>query len=262
MACHDIAAGREDAVSDHTSLGDRMKAYEHAWRVVLPRRVPVIIRVDGKAFHTLTRHCDKPFDDELMASMDRVAVELCEEIQGACLAFVQSDEVSVLIIGHRTIDTQPWLANGLQKQCSISASIATREFNRGVVSAQDAALFDARVFLMPEDEVCNYFIWRQQDATRNSIQMVARAHFSHRECDNKNTSELQALLHSRKGINWNDLPVAQKRGRCVTRVTFEREGAIRHEWRVDHEPPIFTADREYVERHLRTEDEMGSEAAE
>lgn len=237
------------------SLGDRMKRYEHAWRFELPRRVPVIIRVDGKAFHTLTRHCVKPFDDSLMCAMDSVAVALCEEVQGAQLAYIQSDEVSVLVHGYRTIQSEPWFNNEIQKMCSVSASVATWAFNAAMPAVEmgdmTCAEFDSRVFVMPEDEVCNYFLWRQQDASRNSIQMVARAHFSHRQVDGKNTSQMQEMLHGERGINWNDLAPRYKRGRCAIRRTFTRDGAERHAWRMDNEIPIFSQDRDYIERHVR-----------
>lgn len=241
------------------SLGTRMKRYEHVWQVALPMRVPVIIRVDGRAFHTVTRHMERPFDTRMLSAMDLVAIALCEEIQGAQMAYVQSDEVSVLVHGYETIQTQPWFGNELQKMCSISASVATCAFNafaadraaEGQPMIVAAAHFDSRAFLMPEDEVTNYFIWRQQDATRNSIQMVARAHFSHREVHGKDQGEMQEMLFARKGINWNDLPDYEKRGRCAVRRTFEREGAERAEWGIDHHPPVFTKDRDYIEKHVR-----------
>lgn len=231
------------------SLGSRLKGYEQAFRSFLPHRLPVIIRVDGKAFHTATRGCKKPFDPALMTMMDEAAIVLCKEAQGAVFGFVQSDEISVLLHNYKTLTSQPWFDNQVQKIVSISASIVssyiTRAWNKPVA-------FDSRVFVLPEGEVVNYFIWRQLDATRNSIQMAARAVFSHKECNNKNTSELQEMLHS-KGINWNDYPVGCKRGRAVVRETYEKDGAARHRWTVE-DPPIFTQAREYVERRLAVEE--------
>ena len=226
------------------NLGDRMKDYERASRVSLPRRLPVIVRVDGKAFHTLTRDCEKPFDRSLMYRMNLTAGALCEEIQGAQLAYVQSDEISVLVHNYKRLNTEAWFDNQIQKMVSVAASVATAEFNEG--GGFRHGHFDARVFVLPEAEVCNYFVWRQQDATRNSIQMLARSLYSHRECENKNTSVLQEMCFQ-KGHNWNDLPVDQKRGRCVVRVAH---GDDRPSWECDKEPPIFTQDREYIDRHL------------
>lgn len=241
------------------SLGDRMKGYERAARIVLPRRVPVILRVDGKAFHTVTKDCVRPFDETLMTRMDRVAVRLCEEIQGAALAFVQSDEISILIHNYRRLNSEAWFDNEVQKMASVSAALAASTFSDGW---SHPVAFDSRVFILPEAEVCNYFIWRQQDATRNSIQMATRALYSHREVDGKNTSEMQEMMHA-KGVNWNDYPVGCKRGRAtvkVPRVGLGRdpEGFAvyvdRSEWRIE-DPPIFTQDRDYVNRRLAVVDE-------
>jgi tRNA(His) guanylyltransferase len=230
------------------SLGDRMKDYERSARSVLPRRMPVILRVDGKAFHTVTKGCVRPFDEHLMGLMNEVAVRLCEEAQGAVLAFVQSDEVSVLLHNYRRLNSEAWFDNEVQKLVSVAAAIAAATFT---ARWGKPVAFDARVFVLPESEVCNYFIWRQQDATRNSIQMATRAVYSHAQVDDKNTSEMQEMLHA-KGINWNDYPVGCKRGRAVVRETFEREGVQRHRWAVE-DPPIFTQDRDYVEQRLAVE---------
>jgi tRNA(His) 5'-end guanylyltransferase len=229
-----------------------MKGYELAARTALPRRMPVILRVDGKAFHTLTRGCGRPFDHNLMNAMNEVAQTLCEEAQGAAFAYVQSDEVSVLLHNYRRLQTDPWFDNEIQKMVSVAAATAASKFT---LWWGHKVAFDARVFVLPEAEVCNYFIWRQQDATRNSIQMATRAVYSHAQVDDKNTSEMQEMLHA-KGINWNDYPVGCKRGRAVIRQAFDREGVMRHAWSVE-DPPIFTQDRSYIERHLAVLDETG-----
>lgn len=238
------------------SLGDRMKArYENASRHYLPGRMPVILRVDGKAFHSMTRHCTKPFDTVLMTAMDATAKALCEQIQGAQLAYVQSDEISILIHNYKRLTSDAWFDNNIQKMVSVGASIATAAFNMYDADAGDSlngkrwdrpAMFDARVFVVPEAEVCNAFLWRQQDAERNSIQMLARSLYSHRECENKNCAQLQDMCHA-KGHNWNDLPTRMRRGRCVVRRLSG--------WEIDWEIPRFSQDRAYIERHLATESE-------
>lgn len=232
------------------AIGDRMKRFEHAHRISLPPRMPVIIRVDGKTFHTLTRGCARPFDEPLMGAMDATALALCEEIQGAQLAYVQSDEISILIHNYKRHASQAWFANELQKMVSISAAGASTAFS---VAWAEPAHFDSRAFVPPEAEVANYFIWRQQDATRNSIQMAARAVFSHHECDQKNTSQLQEMLHA-NGINWNDYAVSCKRGRCALR-DLEVSPFDHPKWRVDREIPIFSQSRAYIERWLAVEAE-------
>lgn len=239
------------------SLGDRMKGYERASRVSLPRRLPVILRIDGKAFHSLTRGCDRPFDSVLMSAMDLVARAVCGEAQGAQLAFVQSDEISVLLHNYKRLNTEAWFDNQLQKLVSVSAAIAAAHFT---LLFGKLAAFDARAFVLPEAEVCNYFIWRQQDATRNSIQMATRAVYSHAEVNDKNTSEMQEMLHA-KGINWNDYPVGCKRGRAVVRMpkvalVVSPDTAPFHVERWDWavvEPPILTQDRNFIERLLAVE---------
>lgn len=245
------------------SLGDRMKSYEDSYRISLPIRMPVIIRVDGKAFHTYTRNLKRPVDENLLYVMDQTATELCKAIQGAKLAYVQSDEISVLITNYEDLDTQAWFDNNLQKMVSISSSVAAATFTalsgRLFGGITRVALFDARAFIVPKEDVCNYFLWRQQDATRNSIQMLARSMYSHKECDNMNTSQLQELVF-RKGVNWNDCPVSQKRGRCIVKTQYEHVGvnpktgeeipSMRSAWTVDNNIPIFSQDRSYIEKYV------------
>lgn len=274
----------------YDSLGDRMKGYENAYRIYLPRRLPVIIRVDGRAFHTFTKGFQRPFDEVLMSAMQLTAKKLCQEVSGCKLAYVQSDEISLLVTNDDTLETQPWFDNNLQKLTSLCASIATLEFNKVFSScdwgwycnlldtyadeddkknripdhlvdiadhhqnAYDKATFDARAFILPKEEVCNYFIWRQQDAVRNSIQMVAQSMYSHNELQGKNQSDLQELIHA-KGVNWNDYSIPCKRGTCIVRREEEVDGIMRHKWVIDTEIPTFTKKRDYVENCLmRKED--------
>jgi tRNA(His) guanylyltransferase len=259
-------------MSSRDSLGDRMKSFEDSYRLSLPIRMPVILRADGKAFHTYTRQCKKPVDPGLVKCMNETAKALCEAVQGTKMAYVQSDEISLLITNYDTIDTQSWFDNNLQKMVSVASGIASSTFTfnswriwMGGVMAPvglesiKPAVFDARAFIVPKEDVVNYFLWRQQDATRNSVQMLARSLYSHKDCENKNNSELQEMIF-RKGINWNDCPVAQKRGRCLIKADYEHIGtnpktgeqipSVRSGWKVDNEIPIFSEDRKYVERFI------------
>jgi len=197
------------------NLGDRMKEqYENRTRAMLPRRTYTIIRCDGKAFHTFTRHCQKPHDQALADAMDAAATALCQEAQGVELAYVQSDEISVLLTDFATIQTGAWFDGNVQKITSVSASVVTAAFNSAYPN-HGLALFDARVFTIPDPvEVENYFIWRQNDASRNSVQGLAQAHFSHKQLHGKGQSDMHEMLHG-VGVNWNDLPPYQKRGRCI-----------------------------------------------
>lgn len=226
------------------SLGDRMKRYERAHDIALPQRMPVILRVDGRAFHSWTRRMTRPFDEVLIGWMNEVAIDLCKETDGAQLAFVQSDEVSVLVHNYKRHASMPWLQNRLQKLCSIAGSIASA---RLTLLSRRIAQFDARAFVLPESEVANYFLWRQQDATRNSLQMLTRSLYSHAEVDGKDQAAMQEMCWQ-KGHNWNDLDPALKRGRCATRTADGR-------WELGV-PPIFKDDgRQYIEKLLAVEPE-------
>ncbi len=205
------------------SLGDRMKSqYEVRSQTYLPRRTYAVIRVDGKAFHSLTAGCTRPYDLGLQSVMDMVAKQLCKTIQGAQFAYVQSDEISVLITDFSKTTTDAWFDYNVQKMVSISASIATASFAeyRGLCPSLNIrewkpALFDSRVFVIPDPaEVANYFVWRQKDSEKNSVQMLARSLYSHKELDGKGIPQLHDAIHE-KGKNWNDESVRSKRGGFV-----------------------------------------------
>lgn len=248
------------------ALGDRMKGYyEDRTRILLPRRSYTLIRIDGKAFHTYTRGLKRPFDEGLISDMNDTASYICKNIQGAKMTYVQSDEISVLVTDFDEISTDMWFNGNIQKIASISASLATARFNQlrlmreaklggdltaGQIEMEKLAMFDARVFQIPQRiEVENYFIWRQQDATRNSISSVAQSLYSHKELNGKSTDEMQEMIFQ-KGINWNDFSYREKRGTVITKVkeNIAKEGEaeiIRNRWRAV-ETPIFTQDRNFL----------------
>lgn len=210
--------------SNKDSLGNRIKGYEYTSRLYLTGRMPMIIRLDGKAFHTLTKKMDKPYDVEFKELMMQTARNLVREIPGAKFAYVQSDEISILVTDYDTIQTEAWYNKGVQKIVSISAAIATYYFNsmyRELISPKKIikpyGLFDSRCFVLPKDEVTNYMLWRQKDATRNSIQGLGQSMFSHKQLQGKSCEEIQDMLMLEKEINWNDTPTYFKRGGCVYR---------------------------------------------
>lgn len=277
-------------------LENRMKTfYEQIPKTRLMRRTPVVIRIDGKAFHTFTRGFKRPFDDVLIKTMQETAKYLCENIQGCQLAYTQSDEISLLLIDYQRFETSAWFDYEIQKMTSISASMATMAFNKfftsnsydfidmvynsqnGILIIENdsyicflynalskGAMFDARVFNIPREEVCNYFYWRQLDASRNSIQMVGQANFSHKELQNKSCNDIQDMLMTQKGINWNDFPKYQKRGSCVVRnkIVLDSDGEKEmcmlrdlkqgeNNWIIDYDIPIFKGEgREYIEQFV------------
>ena len=226
-------------------LGDRMKMfYEARTKVKLPRKTYTIIRIDGKAFHTYTKGLNKPFDSKFTNDMDETAIYLCQNIQGAKFAFVQSDEISILLTDFEKQQTDAWFDGNVQKIVSVSASLATAKFNE--LRPNKIALFDSRAFVIPAYmEVVNYFVWRQNDTVRNSLSMLARSLYSQKEINNKNIIELHELCFE-KGFNWNDLEMKYKRGRMIVKVYHEKEGATTR-W-ISTIPPIFTQQKDYLYR--------------
>lgn len=249
------------------SLGDRIKSYENTGRVYLTHKVPVILRIDGKAFHTFTRKMKRPFDDNLLACMRYATVEVSKEISGCKFSFTQSDEASFLITDWDNENTEGWFGYNKSKIESVSASMFTFFFNKKYQELfndiENYALFDARTFNISKEEVINYFIWRQWDATRNSIQMVARANFSQKECNKKNTTELKEMLLSQKEINFDDFEIQYKRGVAFYKE-IKTEANPYHEkfpnntepiitrsfWKEDLEIPQFSKEKPLIENLL------------
>lgn len=229
-------------------FGDRMKVYERVNSNKLTCRTPVIIRVDGRSFHTFTRGFDKPFDKRLISIMQRVAEDLMRLSGNCVLAYVQSDEINVLMNDWKTIETQPFFDNKIQKIASIFSAAATSSFINNwfrFTGDLEDIQFDARCFNIPKDDVANYFIWRQQDWTRNSIQMTGRSKFSQKEMQDKNQYEIQEMLWAKHEINWDKFDTVLKRGTFL----YKDDGIV-----IDKECPIITQDRDYVEKHLEAND--------
>ena len=288
-------------------LGTRMKTfYENIPKTRLMRRVPVAIRLAGKAFHTFTRGFQKPFDFVLMDAMQQTMKYLCENIQGCVFGYTQSDEITLILVDYQKFTSSAWFDYEVQKICSISASMATMAFNRFFAQEVDkwgvetfgwewyeggtnnpevanspewklseiyskaikkGALFDARCFNIPKEEVTNLIYWRQIDATRNSIQMVGQAHFSHNELQDKTCNMIQDMLMTKYGINWNDFTTPCKRGTACIKVATKVTENIKREpqpfgedrvtttiieerpiWVIDKNMPILKGeDRKYVD---------------
>lgn len=236
---------------DNSDLGKRMKEfYEQVPKTRLVRRMPVMIRIDGKAFHTFTRGFQKPFDDILIKSMQETMKYLCENIQGCVFGYTQSDEITLVLVDYKKLTSSAWFDYEVQKMCSISASMATMAFNKAFSfnifeiaglnntlleiyrkASEKGAMFDSRCFNVPKEEVTNFVYWRQLDATRNSIQMVGQANFSHKQLQGKSCNMIQDMLFTEKGINWNDLPVVKKRGSACIKDSESH-------WFIDENMPI------------------------
>ena len=283
-------------------LGRRMKDfYESVPKTRLVRRTPVAIRIDGKAFHTFTRGFEKPFDEVLGRAMRETMKYLCENIQGCVLGYTQSDEITLILIDYKKLTSSAWFDYEVQKMCSIAASMATMAFNKAFADETQrfniehcdvdpngsywdskenqmlynlylekcykGAMFDARCFNIPKEEVANLIYWRQLDATRNSIQMVGQANFSHNELQNKSCNVIQEMLFQERDINWNDFPTHLKRGSCCVKseatttcaktvdgkvITWAAE---RPHWEIDLEIPIFKEEgRQYINDRILYDD--------
>ena len=275
----------------HDDLGIRMKTfYEQIPKTKLMRRCPVAIRIDGKAFHTFTRGFQKPFDDLMVKSMQATMQYMCENIQGCVLGYTQSDEITLILVDYKKLNASAWFDYEVQKLCSVAASMATMAFNRIFAekvkefiyndgknyennleeyklchiykkAAYKGAMFDARAFNIPKEEVTNLIYWRQVDAKRNSIQSVGQAYFSHKELDKKSSDMIQCMLFEERGVNWNDYPTHLKRGSCCVKnkIIIESDGVVttaqlrdttanENDWIIDNEIPIFKDEgRKYID---------------
>lgn len=267
------------------NLGDRIKEfYENRTKTKLVRRMPVMIRLDGRAFHVFTRGFVKPFDKRLIEAMQETTLSLCKNIQGCVFGYTQSDEITLILVDYNDIDVSAWYDYEVQKICSVVASMATLYFNRlfrakvnkfaneqhkvmtdtktygeelsksvnDVFKAYNQALelgamFDARCFNVPINDCCNAVLFRQQDASRNSINALGQAWFKNKELEGKNTSQVQDMLMEKYGINWNNLSTVEKRGTAVIKDKNDK-------WFIDYEMPILKGEnRAYVESRIMFE---------
>lgn len=264
------------------------------------RRCPVICRIDGKAFHTFTKGFQKPFDNILVQSMQETMKYLCENIQGCVLGYTQSDEITLVLVDYKKLNSAAWFDYETQKMCSIAASMATMIFNRtfaknveAYITALDnkissdngnqmdtegntsiecdkyknvllkavekGAMFDARVFNIPKEEVTNCVYWRQLDASRNSVEMVGHAYFTSKQLHKKSCNDIQDMLMLEKGVNWNDFPTYLKRGSCCIREEKielnQASSKARGHWVIDSDIPLFKEEgREYIEKRIYVEE--------
>lgn len=259
---------------DTSDLANRMKEYEKRNQYYLQKRTPVAIRVDGRSFHTFTKGFQRPFDEILMTTMQETARYMCENIQNAKFAYVQSDEITIILVDYDTLETDCWFNYRTDKLCSIAASMATLKFNMAFKeailneewewknsltpqsveiqeahnnyiatlkkAAQKGAMFDARCFNIPKEEVANLVYWRQLDAMRNSVQMVAQANFPHKELQGLNQEALKEKLHLEKNIIWDNYPIYKQRGTAVYK-------SASGDWIIDKGMPILKYNWHYIQ---------------
>lgn len=247
-----------------SNLGNRMKEYENVSKTKLIKRMPVIIRLDGQAFHTFTKGFNKPFDKILIKTMQETTKYLCENIQNCVFGYTQSDEITLVLVDYHDINVSTYFDNEVQKLCSITASMATMFFNKiftilvteyillhpnsklnNIYTRKlNKAIFDSRCFNIPVDEVTNLIYWRQLDAITNSILSVGQANFSSQELQYKSCNEIKQML-KQKNINWDRLPVHYQRGTAFKKVELS---CNKYGWIIDKEMPVLYGDkREYLE---------------
>lgn len=282
------------------SLRSRIRKYEEVSNIKLVSGLPVVIRLDGKAFHTFTKGFKKPFDDIVSRCMQRAMFEVCSEAQNCVMGYTQSDEITLVLCDYLNDDATCWFDNRLEKLVATTASDATlaffRQLNREYINydrelrerehksreeylkvRQDGSVdyfenlidaldrkinFDSRAFNIPEHEIANVFIDRQVDAERNSIQMLAQSVIGKKQINGISNKKLQDKMFTEYGVNWNDIPTKFKRGSCCIKVPTEvKPGVIRERWTIDNEIPVFTANREYILSRFQRKDNKKEETA-
>ena len=270
----------------HDELGKRMKAYENESNRKLVKKLPVIIKIDGRAFSTFAEKLEKPFDDILIDSMHETMRYLCKHVTGCVLGYCQSDEISLLVQGYKNEDTQPWFNFKLNELCSVVASMATFAFNRAFENnvtefyndwlqgeyredftkdnerldvlfecCDKGALFKAWAFNLPFNEVTNYFYCRQSDGIRNSIELMGQANFSPEQLHGVNADGIKKMLLE-NGIDYNKVPTYKQRGVCCIKTMMpsfspDKKPTLKKVWVNDIDIPIFKGDgREYIESKI------------
>ena len=255
------------------SLGERMKRYELTSKSYLLRRAPVIVRIDGKSFHTLTKNFKRPFDKVFMTAMDLTMQDLCKKVQGCVFGYTQSDEITLFLCDYKELNTDAYFDYNVQKITSVIASMATcsfiihlthlaaiefmpnlfgenklasiteEQFKNYTEKAIANVAFDARCFNIPKDDVCNNFIWRQNDCYRNAILSISYATFPSKSyVYKKSVKNLITELYN-FGVDVDkDFSRRELYGCACYKDANKR-------WHLDYNIPTFKHNRAYIEKH-------------
>lgn len=267
-------------------LSDRMKRYESSADITLPDRLPVIVRLDGNSFSKMTKRGEfkKPYDPRFVEAMKAGAVSVLKYCSGVQLAYVQSDEISLLLRNDQNINTDPFLGNRIQKLTSLLAAKVSVAFNKEMMKQEfdTEAVFDCRAFIVPEHEVHNYFLWRQLDCFKNFVSSYAywnlKGKYGRKAAQNMlhglSTEQRQELIYNEFGVNVNDIDDHRRRGQIIRKVSKEvpireimteakyenlleqghiDEGDIveKSEWEVMGVTPRLDKDDEFIEGFLK-----------
>jgi len=269
-----------------SDFGDRMKRYEKASEQVLPENLPILLRLDGNNFSGLTeKYFERPFDSDFEKCMDEAAKSVMQYCSGSEVAYVQSDEFTILLRNDQKNETEPFLGNRTQKLASLNAAVASNSFNDTAdklgYDFNNNAIFDCRCFVIPKSEVVNNFIWRQEDAFKNCISSFAYYGLKDKYNDvkvrdilhGKSTDERQEIIFQKLNVNPNNITIYRKRGRCIYKEkrkvnvkevldseTYKNlideghiekgEKTIDSNWIIDDKVPRFTKDRSYISKFL------------
>jgi len=226
------------------TLSERMKKHEDISRIYLPSKTYTLARIDGKNFSGYCKGLKKPYDEDFMEAMDTAAIAVCKEAMGCKAAYVQSDEISLILTDFDEYQTEAWFDNNLQKLVSISASTATVNFyaKRLEQGFNKIAKFDSRFWTVSDrNEAINNFLWRQRDAIKNAKQSLGYSLFSDKQLHKMNTDEVVKKCLEEKGIDFYLLNKGFTQGRLIYKQETNTNGVIRNKW-VSNPAPLFNED--------------------
>lgn len=222
-------------LTEKDEFGNRMKFYEKNFgnlEYLMPM-IPVLVRLDGKTFHTFTKGLKRPYEPGLSELMIATTKFLVEETN-ALIGYTQSDEITLLLY-QPNYKSSIYMSGRTQKINSVLAAKCSTFFSESLgeylptkdkLPKNKRPVFDCRCFNVPDKfEAVNVFLWREQDATRNSVSMAGQSLYSHKQLQNKSRAEIQELLH-KKEINWNDYPTFFKRGTYVQKKAMLKPAVL------------------------------------
>jgi tRNA(His) 5'-end guanylyltransferase len=246
------------------SLTDRHKEYENSYDFKITKKLPVIIRVDGKSFSRFTKNLEKPFCTELAEVMSSTMLQTATEMQGCVFGYHQSDEITFVLRNDQSLDSEPWFDNRIQKMSSIASSLVTLNFNRNLskynLNVVGDGLFDARVFPVPSiAEAVNNLIGRQKDGIRNAISQAARHELhtvlgrktSLKLTEGKTTAQRKDLLFEHCGIDYDDYYSSSFRHGIATYkvpsiISTAKGDVQRNKWVLNYNIPNFMEDKDFL----------------
>lgn len=218
-------------------LSERMREYELASKTRFPKRVPILIRADGKKFSKFVKDFEAPFDSLLGEMLKLTAFNVAKKLDG-CVFFTQhSDEMSFFINTYQTLNQKGLMNLTKHKIDSEVASMITLEFVKQLVANDLTHLldkfkgFDARSWVLPKDEVVNYFFERQTSSKRNSIQMYARQYFTQKEINGLSGLLMIEKMREEKNFDWESVDTWHKYGWLGYPVLHH--GKLTNRWEVD-----------------------------